>query len=139
MSPTKLLSLEEANERIPLLKSIAADIERTWKEVCKCYTDRDRLKRVFASSEEVLLESSDIDLKHHTKRLGEYIKEARELGCIVESLEEVIIAIPSLHLGRQISLCWKIGDEEIDFWHEVEESYREKSRIENFVQERLTK
>jgi hypothetical protein len=34
-----------------------------------------------------------------------------------------LLDFPSLRDGREVYLCWKWGEEDIAFWHEVEAGY----------------
>jgi hypothetical protein len=39
---------------------------------------------------------------------------------------------PALRQGREVYLCWKYGEKEIAFWHEVEAGFAGRQPIEDF-------
>ena len=51
------------------------------------------------------------------------LDQIQETGCMVKSLEEGLIDFPHLKDGREVYLCWKYGEEDIFFWHEVNEGF----------------
>lgn len=40
-----------------------------------------------------------------------------ENGIEVRDIEQVLIDFPSEKDGEQILLCWKLGEDSVDFWH----------------------
>ncbi|HUG55814.1 MAG TPA: DUF2203 domain-containing protein [Candidatus Limnocylindrales bacterium] len=58
--------------------------------------------------------------------------ELAELGVEVKDLDEGLVDFPTLRRGREIYLCWKLGEgERISWWHEVEAGYPGRRLIED--------
>ena len=51
------------------------------------------------------------------------LTQLQETGCVLRSLQDGLIDFPHLKEGREIYLCWKFGEEDIRFWHEVDEGF----------------
>ncbi len=51
------------------------------------------------------------------------LTQLQETGCVLKSLQDGLIDFPHLKEGREIYLCWKYGEEDIRFWHEVDEGF----------------
>lgn len=51
------------------------------------------------------------------------LTQLQETGCVLKSLQDGLIDFPHLKEGREICLCWKYGEEDIQFWHEVDEGF----------------
>ncbi len=56
-------------------------------------------------------------------RLEETINQIQETGCLVKDLDLGLIDFPSLRDGREIYLCWKLGEKRIEYWHGVDEGF----------------
>jgi hypothetical protein len=42
-----------------------------------------------------------------------------ELGITLREIESGLVDFPALVNGRQVWLCWQLGEEEVGFWHEL--------------------
>ena len=51
------------------------------------------------------------------------MNKIQETGCVVKDLDEGLVDFPSLIEGEEVYLCWKLGEEHIDFWHGVDEGF----------------
>lgn len=45
------------------------------------------------------------------------------LGITLRDIERGLIDFPALVSGRQVWLCWQLGEEDIAFWHELETGF----------------
>ncbi len=130
---SRILSLEEANRMLPLLEKIVRDIMVTWDEIIRKRTELECLEKNpdQATASECLEEAQDLkgELNRLIDRINSYIREVEQLGCFVEEFKRGIINFPSLYVGRKVFLCWKPGETEVEHWHELDESYNERSEI----------
>ena len=46
-----------------------------------------------------------------------------ELGVTLREIETGLIDFPALATGRQIWLCWRLGEGPIEFWHELGDGF----------------
>ncbi|MCA8960405.1 MAG: DUF2203 domain-containing protein [Planctomycetes bacterium] len=130
---SRILTLEEANRMLPLLDRIVGDVRKTWSLIIERRTEleiseKERLARRDADTE-AKVEELKRDLNGLIDRINGYIREVEELGCFVEEFKRGVINFPSLYLGRKVFLCWCPGDESVRYWHELDESYNERSPI----------
>ena len=47
-----------------------------------------------------------------------------ELGITLREIETGLIDFPALASGRQIWLCWRLGEGDVEWWHELERRVR---------------
>ena len=45
------------------------------------------------------------------------------LGITLRDIERGLIDFPALASGRQVWLCWELGEERVDFWHELDTGF----------------
>ena len=64
-------------------------------------------------------------------RLDEAINKIQETGCLVKDLDLGLVDFPSLLEGREIYLCWKLGEERIGFWHGIEEGFAGRKPLDD--------
>lgn len=69
-------------------------------------------------------------------RLREMAERIQEAGCLIKDLDIGLIDFPAIFRGREVYLCWKLGEREILFWHPVEEGFRGRKSIDaEFIRE----
>lgn len=64
-------------------------------------------------------------------RLVEIVKELDERGILVKGLDEGLIDFPCIRQnGEEVYLCWRLGEETIDFWHRIPDGFRGRKPID---------
>jgi hypothetical protein len=48
------------------------------------------------------------------------------LGITLRDIESGLVDFPALASGRQIWLCWRLGEEEVGWWHELSTGFSER-------------
>ncbi len=46
-----------------------------------------------------------------------------ELGITLREIETGLIDFPALASGRQIWLCWRLGEDDVEWWHELSDGF----------------
>ena len=64
-------------------------------------------------------------------RLRETVEEIEGLGCLVKDLDIGLVDFPSRVDGRDLYLCWKLGEPRIQFWHYTEEGFAGRKPLDD--------
>ena len=51
------------------------------------------------------------------------VSRIHELGALVKDLDQGLVDFPALREGEEVLLCWRLGEDEIGFWHGLEEGF----------------
>src|ERR671918_580582 len=51
------------------------------------------------------------------------VAQIDRLGITLRDIERGLIDFPALTSGRQVWLCWQLGEESVAFWHELETGF----------------
>jgi hypothetical protein len=65
----------------------------------------------------------DADYFHLICRLQYLASEVGSEGCEIKDLESGLIDFPTIWEGREVFLCWKLGEPEVEFWHEIDAGF----------------
>src|SRR5579863_9649925 len=57
------------------------------------------------------------------RRLAKLVDEINEHGAEVKDLETGLIDFPALRNGETVLLCWQLGEDEIGFWHRLDDGF----------------
>jgi hypothetical protein len=51
------------------------------------------------------------------------VEELESLGVLVKDLDRGLVDFPALRGDEEVLLCWQVGEDEIAYWHGVEEGF----------------
>ena len=115
----KYFTPAEARKTLPLVKKIVRDILDTSKEMQLIAEEignnaegDDRIKKM----------ASDVD---------EFMTELEEIGCYFKdwNFRIGLVDFPGLIEGREVFFCWKSDEEDIEYYHELEEGFTGRKPI----------
>ena len=124
----KLFTIEEANQRLPLVRAIVQDIVELFADL---QSRRDRLSDVLRRRGESSpgklyaeeLEQTEDEIRRDEERLAGFIGELHELGIEFKDPVLGLVDFPAEMDGRVVYLCWKLGEPDVRFWHELQEGF----------------
>ena len=114
----KRFTLAQANRTLPLVSRVVADIVRT----------HDRAMAVQAAVEAAKHTASDAGPLHAQldrcmDQLQDYVAELADVGCELKDYRTGLVAFVGRHQGRDVCLCWRLGDDRVGHWHELTVGY----------------
>ncbi len=124
----RYFSLEEAQILIPELTVKLNKLIRISKAI--------NLLKTFEISYEDELQFifNEINTRKNSHKLYyefyELLEEILNYGAIVKDLNFGLVDFYSLYNGREIFLCWQLGENNIKYWHEADSGYDERKPIE---------
>ena len=122
----KFFSVSEANRSLPLVRRIVADIIRDYEQLCvlhsacKAHDGVEDLPRAEATREKYV---------RVTDHLSELQEELEKVGCEVKDYRLGMVDFPALLGGREVYLCWQIGEDRVSHWHETTTDYARRRPI----------
>jgi hypothetical protein len=110
---------EEANELLPQLTTLLSRLREAKDEL----TDTE--------AHEALSEAAPTNGGgEQGRQVGVAFLEVRRLletversGIVLRDIDRGLVDFPALLDGREIYLCWELGEDEVAFWHELEGGY----------------
>lgn len=66
------------------------------------------------------------------EKLDALIHQILDTGVQIRDINIGLLDFSSLKEGREVYLCWKYGEENIAFWHELDAGYAGRQPIESF-------
>ncbi len=116
----KTFTLDQANELVPLVAKALDELTDARNQLVSV---KDSLQPMLqkaggnrgskAGGDYALL------LQHFNALLGTF----QEWGCELKDIDEGLVDFPSYRDGKLVYLCWKRGEERIQFWHDIEAGF----------------
>ncbi len=79
------------------------------------------------------VEPTDTDIEAARRaaagRLHELVGELSALGCELRDWEYGLVDFPALMDGREVYLCWKLGESSVSHWHDLHGGFKGRESI----------
>ena len=128
----KTFTLADANRTLPLVSRIVRDLVArypAWRELVEEYELLTSSQRADAPDPRV--EQLERRVTAVAREIDGYIHEVTELGAEAQSpLDSGLVDFPGVHDGRPIFLCWRLGEEAIEHWHERDGGFAGRQSID---------
>jgi len=129
-------SLTEAESLLPEIETIlreAVSLKSQYQEAEQAIAAF--AQRVAMQGGVVVDRSSVLRSRAQRDGLGVRLKEAMErleqYGCVVKDLDIGLVDFPTLFHGREVYLCWRMGETGIRYWHGVDEGFAGRKQIDS--------
>lgn len=66
---------------------------------------------------------AEAELERTRVQVAQTVNQIHELGAIVKDPDEGLVDFPALHDGEEVLLCWRVGEEEVAWWHSLEDGF----------------
>ena len=63
------------------------------------------------------------------RSLAQTVDEITTHGAEVKDLDEGLVDFPALRQGETVLLCWKLGEDEIRYWHHIEDGFAGRQEL----------
>ena len=126
--PPRYFTPEEANELLPQVRVAAETLVEHRRALVEATAKRAELATRIAGNGGDFDPQEPRDLVEELEREAEAVARAvsslEELGVQVKDLDRGLVDFPALRSnGEEVLLCWQVGEDEVGFWHGLEEGF----------------
>ena len=133
--PRKFFTLAEATRTLPLVKRVVQDIQTVypeWKDLVARY------ELIAAQARPEWGESKEqLDLKTQIDtiagKINGYLQELEQIGCEFKGFDEGLVDFHGRLDEREILWCWKLGEDRIAHWHELDAGFAGRQPIPEVI------
>jgi hypothetical protein len=122
----KYFTVEDANKALPLVRMIVSDIVRQdrivedlQRRLSTLTKERKRPANDLYAEE---LAQSQAELEAEEAKLSGYLDELKRLGVEFKGADG-LVDFYSMMDGREVFLCWRLGEPEVSFWHDLDAGF----------------
>ena len=121
---SQLYTVEQANRTLPLVRRIVEDIvtnHQRWRERIL------ELDLLASSARADAPDGRATELEREAQTLARDIdafeQELTRLGIVLKDRRLGLIDFPAEVMGRQVWLCWRLGEPSVQFFHELDAGF----------------
>lgn len=145
MGTTRTFTVDEANALIPTLENafrrllpVQAELRRAYAQLEKAGLTATSLETpVEAETPVGPAEPADSTVRGIRGRflalalaLAEEYEGIEAIGVLVKDPETGLCDFPSVRGGRVVLLCWRLGEQSVEYWHELDAGYAGRLPLE---------
>jgi hypothetical protein len=122
----KYFTLDEANSLLPELRELLSEMKAL----------QGNLKGSYEQAKPLLEAASENgggfvggDYLNNVQSLNRRLQRFSDLGIQLKDVDRGLVDFPAWREDREILLCWHLGEESVEFWHELETGFAGRKRL----------
>lgn len=120
-------TVEEANALLPAVRPVVERMVERRRELLTQVERQQELTGITKGNgggfNPRLPAEIDAALEQAAAELTACVEELTALGVQVKDLDTGLVDFPSRRDGEEILLCWQLGEDEIAYWHTLEDGF----------------
>ena len=118
---------EEANELLPEVRPLAEEMVAHRRLLAVATVRHARVAAKIAGNGGGVRPHEVDELRATIEReaaeVAHRVEELNALGVLVKDLDQGLVDFPARRGDEEVLLCWQLGEDEVAFWHSVEEGF----------------
>ena len=131
----RIFSLDEAERTLPLVRRIVVDLQNEYALWRAAVGEFELLSAGSRGDEQAPAEvvAAEQEVATLAERVAALLDELEQVGCIAKGIEAGLIDFYALRDDRLVFLCWRLGEERITHWHEIDTGVDGRQPIDHLL------
>jgi hypothetical protein len=118
---------EEANAALEQVRPLVEQLVATRREHALALERQEELEQKIRGNgggippAELAAATAEVD--GIARRLAHLVDEITGHGAQVKDLDSGLVDFPTVHRGETVLLCWQLGEDEVAWWHRVDDGF----------------
>ena len=131
----RLFTLEEAERTLPLVRRVVQDLTAeypAWRAaVARFELLTGGARAEWGESGDLLAAREAVAVQ--AERINRYLQELEAVGCVFKGFDAGLVDFYSLRDDRPVFLCWRLGEDRITHWHEIDSGFAGRQPIDGAI------
>jgi hypothetical protein len=122
-------SLQEANEALNIIRPLMDEVQMIRQKILENQPEAwPAIEKSAGNGGNRALSN----LVQDFERLDALVHQIQDTGAQIKDINTGLLDFSALKNGREVYLCWQHGEDDIQYWHEVEAGFAGRQPIELF-------
>ena len=126
---SQYFTLQEANSALTIIRPLMDEIQAIRQEILARQPD---VWPVVERSAGNGGSQAASQMVREFERLDALVHQVQATGALFKDINLGLLDFPALRDEHEVYLCWKYGEGDIAFWHEIEAGYAGRQPIDSF-------
>jgi hypothetical protein len=131
--PPRRFTLDEANALLPRLSDLLAQVQEAKDKHDRLEAKVEGFAERTASNGHVVEKEQNEarqELAQANAAVRSLIERVQEMGCELKDIDQGLVDFRAERDGREVYLCWKLGEADIRWWHELDTGFAGRQPLE---------
>lgn len=132
----KTFTLAEANALLPKVRALVEQLQQLQRSIVQANAQSEQISLKISTGNGYPIHALKDELKqiskHQLKLIEAFqsvVKQLETFGCELKDLSTGLIDFYSYREDELIFLCWKLGEDRIEFWHTLNDGFAGRQRL----------
>lgn len=125
--PPRYFTTEQANEALQEVRPLTEELVEHRRALLELQELQSSLNQRIAGNggnvEPRELQGMQERLDEEVAGIARCVARIHEAGGLVKDLDAGLVDFPARRQGVEVLLCWRLGEDEVGFWHGLEEGF----------------
>jgi hypothetical protein len=125
--PPRFFTVEQANELLASVRPLAERLVEHRRTLRELQEKRDAIATAVAGNgagvDPQLVADLDERIRDELRGVAQSVNGIHGLGAAVKDPDTGLVDFPAMRQGEEVCLCWRVGEDEIEYWHGLEEGF----------------
>jgi len=123
----RLFTLAEAQSLLPQLRSLLSEVGEEWNHIRELNPEvqKARDKASFDG-----YTKAGVDYVESVSHLMFLIHQIKDMGVLLKDADKGLCDFPYMRQGRVVYLCWQLGEDRIEYWHDIETGFASREPLD---------
>jgi hypothetical protein len=123
---------DEANSALEQVRPLAERMVELRARLGELEDEQREVVRIVAGngSGEGVGDARTPEFAKHARELQDVVDELTSIGVELKDADTGLLDFPAVREGEDVLLCWRVGEDAVDWWHGLEDGYAGRQRID---------
>ena len=122
----RYFTVEDANDLLPTIEPVLTNLQSLRERmvhIAGAVADFELLASGNGHGEHWEALQPDNDMRRLRDEIRERVRFLEEIGIQIKDIEHGVVDFPARMFGREILLCWRLGEDSVDHWHDADSGF----------------
>jgi hypothetical protein len=117
-------TVEEARQLVPALRPLLIEMRDDKAKLHAEMTELSKLTPAMrANGHAPAARGHEVEILRLAGALRDKLTQVNDMGIEIKDVDSGLVDFPSLREGREVYLCWRVDEETVSYWHEIETGF----------------
>src|SRR5262245_19937948 len=124
----RIFTLSEAQSLIPVLRPLLEGMGEVWNRIRELNPE---IQKARDNAQFGGFSRFGVEYVESVSHLIQLIQQIKEMGVLLKDADKGLCDFPYMRQGRVVYLCWQLGEDRIEYWHDVETGFAGREPLDD--------